>query len=403
MLPPPASPGGNSGHGNDVGAIEGRSLLSAAGSGQGAPGGLNNPGSRAASSTAASARRSLVRPSSALGSGLVSSGPAKVVAASVYNAAARELGGPRPRRTVAFHKENSDVVLEFRRRGLDHPRALSETNTGRAAMEAYQRKIRGQLALQRPGGSMALGMVVGDGDLDGSGGWGGPGALGLPGTPGECLDLAMVLNSSDCREPKDVTFCSLRGRRIKRVDPSGFHSLSELKALDLGENGVSDLTPLAELMYLKELHVGANLVRSLDFRPDDQFLMVEVLDVGYNFLDAECLRALGDMPSLRILTISGNDLCNFPLVLGPFPKLEVMAANGCNLPSHALRALSPLPSLRELYLCDNEICTIPPKACSEGHLPALEYVDLSGNQLADPQEVRAPCLPLSVPGGPSRA
>lgn len=88
-------------------------------------------------------------------------------------------------------------------------------------------------------------------------------------------------------------------------------------------------------------------------------------------------------PPPRHLTISGNDLSDLPSRLGPFPCLEVLAANGCALPSHCLRTLAALPRLRELYLCNNAVQTISRRTAREGHFRMLEYLDLSANRIEE--------------------
>ena len=122
-----------------------------------------------------------------------------------------------------------------------------------------------------------------------------------------------------------LEYVRLSGASWTDVSPDIGQSFPSLQCLDLSDNQISSLAPLAALSLLRRLDVASNTIHTLSDLPLDAFRFLETLDVSYNHLDAEGLFAkeapLGHLPRLRHLSSSGNGLKHIPPVCAPFPRL----------------------------------------------------------------------------------
>lgn len=146
---------------------------------------------------------------------------------------------------------------------------------------------------------------------------------------------------------------AFENRWIKHCDIFSFCSdsqLLELKELNVAENRLPDLACLSSLYCLQTLLIPLNLLQSVGPLGDDAFLRLAFLDASYNYLDASALPALGELPSLTHLDLSGNDLGALPDDCGGFPQLKQLVVANCSLDAQALLPLSGLTCLEELYM-----------------------------------------------------
>lgn len=81
--------------------------------------------------------------------------------------------------------------------------------------------------------------------------------------PPQLLTAPRILESSEKSEYKLVTLCLMRDHQLTGADPADLSRFTELRALDLDENYFEDLGALTELQFLRELHLGANALTSL--------------------------------------------------------------------------------------------------------------------------------------------
>jgi len=62
-----------------------------------------------------------------------------------------------------------------------------------------------------------------------------------------------------------VRWCSLSGRRVKRIDRTAFQKMTSLTALNLSDNELRMFPATADLGALRRLDVADNCLSSLEF------------------------------------------------------------------------------------------------------------------------------------------
>uniref|UniRef100_A0AAY4CY09 Extracellular matrix protein 2-like n=2 Tax=Denticeps clupeoides TaxID=299321 RepID=A0AAY4CY09_9TELE len=183
--------------------------------------------------------------------------------------------------------------------------------------------------------------------------------------------------------PSSLEELSINENRISQLFPRSFRGLSALRSLDLNMNGLYDesvsplaFRPLKSLVYLR---LGNNSFRSI---PLGLPPTLEELRLSGNLLQVVEGAALNNSVHLRVMDLSNNYLREHtisPEAWIHLPKLEALdlSYNQLSLvPSHLPRVL------RQLSLQHNHIDTIPAKVV--GHLrPGLESLRLSHNKLRD--------------------
>ncbi len=144
-----------------------------------------------------------------------------------------------------------------------------------------------------------------------------------------------------------------------------------LVTLDLGENSISDLTPLSAMKALTDLDLNSNAVTSLSGL--DKLAALLRLDLAENnIID---LSPLAGCVRLETLNASGNQIAAVD-ALSALPKLSSL-----NLTKNKLADLSPLAScsaLSRLEAAQNEITVLDFITPLEN----LNYLDVSYNQIA---------------------
>ena len=78
------------------------------------------------------------------------------------------------------------------------------------------------------------------------------------------------------------------------------------RELDLSGNRLPSMAPLAALPCLHTLNLSGNEMRGVGVWPQGAFAPLEVLDVSFNRLGAECLVQLSALPNLKELDVSGE-------------------------------------------------------------------------------------------------
>lgn len=176
---------------------------------------------------------------------------------------------------------------------------------------------------------------------------------------------------------------ALNNHGIASIAIGKLPAFTALKALNLENNLVSDITPLGRLESLVQLHVACNRIKSLPKLSDGLFFQLRVLDVGFNQIPVtEVFARESDwsrLPSLRRLDMSGNHLSSLPEAIGSFPSLQQLTLEYNQLSGESLRPLGSLRKLEILGLANNHVDSIPAeafKACSFNNLTVL---DLSRN------------------------
>jgi len=127
--------------------------------------------------------------------------------------------------------------------------------------------------------------------------------------------------------------------------------------------------------------------------PAGGFPALEVLNLSYNGLSSAAVAALADMPRLRQLDLSSNQLTAMPADMSGFASLHSLNLEHNKLSSSATwLALGTLPMLRSLSLAHNRVDGLSP-AAADTSFPQLTTLDLSTNQIAK-EEALLPVLQM---------
>ena len=171
----------------------------------------------------------------------------------------------------------------------------------------------------------------------------------------------------------------LSHNRLAAIPSLAPKALPRMRHLSLSYNELRAL-PDFEHPVLEHLHAAHNKLRRLSARLRLHGLVC--LDLSHNALTAVATMDANDLPKLKFLNISNNELRVLPdadLPVLRLPLLERLEISGNRL--HCIPARLRLPSLVLLDLSHNEIVAMPYTALLE--LTALRHLDLANNQLRD--------------------
>ncbi|MFA5069652.1 MAG: leucine-rich repeat domain-containing protein, partial [Candidatus Omnitrophota bacterium] len=174
----------------------------------------------------------------------------------------------------------------------------------------------------------------------------------------------------------------------------GAQYLTNLQKLDLSDNRISDLSPLAGLINLHELYLDVNQIS--DLSPLEGMTNLQQLNLYNNqIIDLSPLAGLTDLQNLNFLLNNINDIsplagltnlqnlilsCNQISDLNPLAgltNLQYLYIENNQISN--LSSLSGLNNLKVLELSDNQISDLSPLA----RLTSLQYLWLSWNQISD--------------------
>ena len=162
-----------------------------------------------------------------------------------------------------------------------------------------------------------------------------------------------------------------KGNQISDLSPIA--GLINLRDLGFDRNPVSDLSPLAGLINLERLEF--NFANVSDLSPLARLVNLESLwFVGNNVSDLSPLAGLINLK--KIVNWASNPISDLSPLAG-LTKLEVIDLAGAEIAD--LIPLTGLTGLKRLYLVDNEISDISPLA----GLTGLNYLDLKRNNISD--------------------
>uniref|UniRef100_A0A8B9GAJ4 PH domain and leucine rich repeat protein phosphatase 2 n=1 Tax=Amazona collaria TaxID=241587 RepID=A0A8B9GAJ4_9PSIT len=155
----------------------------------------------------------------------------------------------------------------------------------------------------------------------------------------------------------------------------------KLEVLDVSHNLLVEL-PLRILscLSLRKLMVGHNRLQSLP--PLAEHIPLEVLDVQHNLLTKLPEMLFVKALNLRYLNASANSLESLPSACTgeeSLSMLQLLYLTNNNLTDQCIPVLVGHPSLRILHLANNHLQTFPASKLSK--LEQLEELNLSGNKL----------------------
>lgn len=170
------------------------------------------------------------------------------------------------------------------------------------------------------------------------------------------LPALQKLTMSDCglstiaglEKAQNVTYLDLKNNTIRNLDPLA--SMIRLQEIDLQHNALTGLNALSGLADLKKLDVSFNSLTSI--APIATCKKLEWLSMSNNEL-AE-LAAINNLPALSYVAVNNNALTNVDLLADCIP-------------------------LKELHVANNDLTTIT----SLSGLSNLEVIDFSGNEIEE--------------------
>lgn len=193
----------------------------------------------------------------------------------------------------------------------------------------------------------------------------------------QCVSLASLHLGDNCLTAADgleglrsLEYLSLDGNRIQRLAKGGLARLVRLRELHIARNQLSNLEGIAALPSLESVDASNNRIREVT---------------------SEHMRGL---TKLTDLLLAGNLLETLPFLKSGahLPNLCTLDISGNKLTPEALK-WATMPQLSELNLADNCLIEIPESATAAW--PSLEILDLSGNNLAQLDDLkRLKALPL---------
>eukprot|EP00966_Prymnesium_polylepis_P013988 322484-Prymnesium_polylepis.1 len=142
----------------------------------------------------------------------------------------------------------------------------------------------------------------------------------LPPQPVVVLDGFVLLEACRVEDPEEADKAVLEGCGISSVIGEDLTFFRKLTHLDLGDNHVQ-LRELAYLPSLRELHLDCNGLTHVEVPPGG-FPCLEVLNLSYNGLTSEAVLALAELPRLRQLDLSRNELSALPSDMSGFHSLQ---------------------------------------------------------------------------------
>ncbi|WP_162006728.1 leucine-rich repeat domain-containing protein [Roseimaritima sediminicola] len=179
-----------------------------------------------------------------------------------------------------------------------------------------------------------------------------------------------------------------RGKGIKNLE--GLQHCPAVMLLDLEDNEITDLKPIAELKRLQSVTLAGNKIKTLE--PLKDLTGMQLLDVSRNQISD--LKPLQKMANLRTLYVASNQLKTLEPIaqltkiwsldaennqlsdLGPVAKLQWLST--LNVRSNAIEDLQPLVGLKELNLLlisNNKIKDLQPlvKMCQADAADAKRF------------------------------
>ncbi|KFU86647.1 PH domain leucine-rich repeat-containing protein phosphatase 2, partial [Chaetura pelagica] len=227
--------------------------------------------------------------------------------------------------------------------------------------------------------------------------------------PGQLTCLELSHNQLQC-----VPDWACEAKKLEVLDvsynllvelPSRILSSLSLRKLMVGHNCLQTLPPLLEHISLEVLDLQHNLLTKLP-----ETLFVKALNLRYLNASANSLESLPSacageesLSMLQLLYLTNNNLTDdcIPVLVG-HPSLRILHLANNNLQTFPASKLSKLEHLEELNLSGNKLKTIPTTVANCKllhtliahsneisifpeilHLPRIQFVDLSCNELTE--------------------
>ncbi|XP_053334967.1 X-ray radiation resistance-associated protein 1 [Clarias gariepinus] len=183
-------------------------------------------------------------------------------------------------------------------------------------------------------------------------------------------EILMALHCVD--RPSDLCSVDISERKLESVKLEGLEEFDSVAYINASDNYLT-LEAFSRFPLLRELELSLNGLTIVEVNAVD-FPTLQVLDLSYNNLSSDGVLAIGLLPKLKVLHLTGNDLQTLPPDMaglnsphghlapgssGLFQSLEVLMLDDNKLSSCVFRSLSNLKRLQHLNLEGNYISEVP--------------------------------------------
>lgn len=132
----------------------------------------------------------------------------------------------------------------------------------------------------------------------------------IEGPGGRALDKVLLLRLHCADEPFELSSVDISEQHLNAVKAEDLNLFDNVIHIDASINFLS-LGHFSSFVSLRELNLSLNRLRDMIFDPAD-FSHLEVLDLSYNSLSGDAITAIGRLPRIRVLHLTGNQLHRFP-------------------------------------------------------------------------------------------
>ncbi|KAI4886827.1 hypothetical protein NFI96_018396, partial [Prochilodus magdalenae] len=193
--------------------------------------------------------------------------------------------------------------------------------------------------------------------------------LRTPKGAGGTLNKQLLMAMHCVDKPSDLCSLDISEKKLQLVELQGLEEFDSVAYISASDNYLT-LEPFSRFPALRELELSLNGLCTLEVNPK-AFPRLEVLDLSYNNISADGILAVGLLPRLKVLHLTGNNLQMLPPnMAGPYTPADELAPQSSSL----------FQSLEVLMLDDNKLSS-PGVFSSLAHLKRLQHLNLEGNYI----------------------
>lgn len=183
------------------------------------------------------------------------------------------------------------------------------------------------------------------------------------------LDGFYLMNLFHINDPLDLCNINICGKGLNQVNEEDFSLFENIFHIDAAENNLL-LMNFRKFPSLKELELPLNELSGSINIDEKDFLQLEILDLSCNHLTSSDILALGILPALKVLHLTGNHLNDLPSEM-----------SRSYLSSEEGRRKQRFLSLEKLWLDQNELTDVNTFTTLAG-LKRLQYLNLEHNDIS---------------------
>ncbi|KAM8741248.1 X-ray radiation resistance-associated protein 1 isoform 1-T1 [Acanthopagrus schlegelii] len=187
---------------------------------------------------------------------------------------------------------------------------------------------------------------------------------------GNTLDGPFLLRLHHVDEPFELCSVDISEQKLNAVKLEDHKAFYNVAYIDASINSLS-LDSFSCFVSLRELNLSLNGLCNMTFEAAD-FPHLQVLDLSYNSLSADGILSIGRLPHLKVLHLTGNQLCQLP------PKLGSSNRDATQLPAEEDTQFTAL----EVLLLDDNRLSSKVFSCLR-NLKRLKYLNLQGNRISE--------------------